>query len=175
MLIRCKTKAFIGMLLLPLLKSTNHSCLVSWSRCLFVHNYSQDTLKLFLLHCWFLYQNSNHVFENKRKLLQLKSDLSFCSLPLHVHNIPLENATNPQWLGCNYLYMCKGHVWACGPSWESPTKALILGSKLIKAVDQMVQTWSGHNETVSCDTKLTWQDSCEEFIRWPEFRLLPGD
>ncbi len=42
-----------------------------------------------------------------------------------------------------------------------PTKALILGRKLIKAVEQMVQTWSGHNEMVSGETNRTWPDSCE--------------
>lgn len=46
-----------------------------------------------------------------------------------------------------------------------PTKVLILGSKLIKAMEQMVQTWSGHNEMVSGETDWTWQDSCEGFAR----------
>ncbi|KAM7385141.1 hypothetical protein PAMP_001237 [Pampus punctatissimus] len=45
-----------------------------------------------------------------------------------------------------------------------PTKAVIPGSKLIKAVEQMAQTWSGHNETVSGETNRTWQDSCEGFV-----------
>lgn len=48
----------------------------------------------------------------------------------------------------------------------------ILGSKLIKALEQMVQTWFGHNETVSGETNRTWQDSCEGFVRWLEFRHL---
>lgn len=61
--------------------------------------------------------------------------------------------------------MCKGHACACGISGEMPTKSLILGSKLIKAMEQMVQTWSGHNETVSGETNRTWQDSCEGFVR----------
>lgn len=42
-----------------------------------------------------------------------------------------------------------------------PTKAFILGSELIKAGEQMVQTWSGHNETVSGETNRTRLDSCE--------------
>lgn len=70
--------------------------------------------------------------------------------------------------------VCKGRVWACGISWEMSTKALNLDCKLIKAVEQMVQTWSGHNETVSGETNRTWQDSCEGFVRWPAFRPLPG-
>lgn len=77
-------------------------------------------------------------------------------------------------LHIQYLCVCKGRVWACGLSGEMPTKALVLGSKLIKAVEQMVQTWSGHNEPVSGETNRTWQDSCVGFVRWPEFRRLPG-
>lgn len=73
-----------------------------------------------------------------------------------------------------FVCVCKGRVWACGISWEMSTKALNWGCKLIKAVEQMVQTWSGHNETVSGETNRTWQDSCEGFVRWPAFRRLPG-
>lgn len=75
---------------------------------------------------------------------------------------------------CVSVCVRKGRVWACGISWEMSTKALNWGCKLIKAVEQMVQTWSGHNETVSGETNRTWQDSCEGFVRWPAFRRLPG-
>lgn len=59
-------------------------------------------------------------------------------------------------------------------SWETPTKTFILGSELIKVMEQMVQTLSGHNETVSGETNRTWQDSWGGFVRWPEFRQAPG-
>lgn len=48
---------------------------------------------------------------------------------------------------------------------KCPTNALILSSKLIKAAEQMVQSRSGHNETVSGETNRTWQDSCERSVR----------
>lgn len=62
-------------------------------------------------------------------------------------------------------YACvKGHARVAGISGEMPTEALVLGGKLIKAVQQMVQTGFGHNETVSGETGRTWQDSCEGFV-----------
>lgn len=76
-----------------------------------------------------------------------------------------------------YLCRCvyaKGRVRACAISWEMSTKALNLGCKLIKAPEQMVQAWSGRNETVNGETNRTWQDSCEGFERWPAVRHLPG-
>ena len=77
---------------------------------------------------------------------------------------------------CVCVCVCKGRgVRACGISGEMATKALILGSKLIKAVEQMAQTRSGHNETVSGETNRTWQDSCAGFFaRWPALSHLPG-
>ncbi len=103
------------------------------------------------------------------------------SVCVPVHSIcrssPPMNVFNLQWLAYTVpvcVCVCKGRVWACGLSGEMPTKAPILGSKLIKVVEQMAQTWSGHNETVSGETNWTWQDSCEGFVRWPEFRHLPG-
>lgn len=57
--------------------------------------------------------------------------------------------------------VCRGRAWACASSGEMPTKALNLSSELIKVLEQMVQTWSGHNETVSGGTSRTWQDSWE--------------
>lgn len=46
-----------------------------------------------------------------------------------------------------------------------PAKAFILGRKLIKVLEQMVLTWTGHNETVNGEMNRTWQDSCEGFAR----------
>lgn len=91
---------------------------------------------------------------------------------------PFHLLTNVHGLLVQYLCVCvcvyKARVWACGISWEMSTKSLNWGCKLIKAVEQMVQTRSGHNETVSGETNRTWQDSCEGFVRWPAFRHLPG-
>lgn len=56
------------------------------------------------------------------------------------------------------------HELAGSPG-KCPQRLSVLGSKLIKAAEQMVQAWSGHNETVSGETNWTWQDSCEGFVR----------
>lgn len=55
------------------------------------------------------------------------------------------------------------------------TKALnFLGCKLIKVVEQMVRTWSGHNEIGNGEANPTWHNSCVGFERWPAVGNLPG-
>lgn len=88
---------------------------------------------------------------------------------MDVHSLPILHL-------CVYECVCRGRVWACGTSGEMPTKALNLSSELIKVMEQMVQTWSGHNETVSGGTSRTWQDSWGGggSVRWLTSRQLPG-
>lgn len=49
-----------------------------------------------------------------------------------------------------------------------------LGCGLIKAAEQMVRTWSGHNEIVNGEANPTWHNSCVGFERWPAVGNLPG-
>lgn len=49
-----------------------------------------------------------------------------------------------------------------------------LGCELIKAAEQMVRTWSGHNEIVNGEANPTWHNSCVGFERWPAVGNLPG-
>ena len=160
--------------------------MVQWSRCIIVDNYSMVTFKLFHIadRCSREIKTKcshgsccNYLFEKQRIrwIKQILSILTLRSWPLHMSFFsPCTPCSLSSVAGIQYLYVWKGHACACGISGEMSTKSLILGSKLIKAMEQMVQTWSGHNETVSGETNRTWQDSCEGFVRWPRFRHLPG-
>lgn len=86
----------------------------------------------------------------------MKSFISLCSCPLLLQT----------YCGPFCLPVCAKVVD------EIPQRLSIFDRKLIKVVQQMVLTWSGHNVWASGKMNWTWQDSC---VRWPEFRQLLGE
>lgn len=66
---------------------------------------------------------------------------------------------------CSSLRRLMGHVHK---------GSQFLGCELIKAAEQMVRTWSGHNEIVNGEANPTWHNSCVGLERWPAVGNLPG-
>lgn len=55
-------------------------------------------------------------------------------------------------------YLC---VEPVGSQGKCPQRLLFWAVNWLKMAEQMVQTWSAHNEMAIGETNWTWQDSCE--------------